>query len=161
MALFKSKKKSGDRAKREEFAIGDEHKIVFNSSGLIPVVIQDEGTSEVLRLGHLDKWALQMSLDEKKVYLFRRSLQRLELLGEKQGIEYEISTIKIGRDLRSMLFKVIPLPPRRTRRKDDSPPDNRLPRSSAIGNPNADPEAIVNDVQKDFFHTIYSKKKRA
>jgi phosphoribosyl-AMP cyclohydrolase len=141
MALFKKKKQSGDHPEREEFFIDDQHKIVFNSSGLIPVVIQDEGSSEVLRLAYMNKWALEMSLTEKKVYLFRRSLHRVELLGEKEGLEYEISTIKLGRNRRSMLFKI---------------------GVNAISNKHAegDIKSEIGEVKMDFIHTIYSRKKQ-
>ena len=141
MALFKKKKQSGDHSDREEFLIDNQHKIVFNSSGLIPVIIQDDKTSEVLRLGYLNKWALEMSLDDKKVYLFRRSLQRLEVFGEKQGIEYEITTIKLGRNRRSMLFKVIP---------------NRIVSTQSDG----DSTGETSEVKLDFIHTVYSIKKQ-
>ena len=141
MALFKKKKQSGDHSDREEFFIDNQHKIVFNSSGLIPVIIQDDETSEVLRLGYLNKWALEMSLDDKKVYLFRRSLQRLEVFGEKQGIEYEITTIKLGRNRRSVLFKVIP---------------NRIVSTQSDG----DSTGETSEVKLDFIHTVYSIKKQ-
>lgn len=141
MALFKKKKQSGDHSDREEFFIDNQQKIVFNSSGLIPVIIQDDETSEVLRLGYLNKWALEMSLDDKKVYLFRRSLQRLEVFGEKQGIEYEITTIKLGRNRRSMLFKVIP---------------NRIVSTQSDG----DSTGETSEVKLDFIHTVYSIKKQ-
>jgi len=172
MALFKSKKQSSDRTERDEFFIDDEHKIVFNSSGLIPVVIQDDNTSEVLKLGYLNKWALEMSLNDKKVYLFRRSLQRLEVFGENQGLEYEISTIKLDRNRRSILFRVIPLYGQRIGHHGDSLQDrstnrqfegsvDRSPSARGKGGADSEHQAKMNEVQTDFLYTIYSKKKQA
>ncbi len=141
MALFKKKKQSDDHPEREEFFIDDQYKVVFNSSGLIPVVIQDEESCEVLRLGYMNKWALEMSVTDKKVYLFRRSLQRVELLGEKEGVEYEISTIRLGRNRRSLLFKISVI---------------------TISNIqlDGDPKKEIGEVKMDFIHTIYSSKKQ-
>lgn len=140
MALFKGKKHHSDRTERSEFMIGDDHKVVFNSSELIPVVIQNDMTSEVLRLGYLNKWALQMSLDEKKVFIFRRSLQSVEVFGEKQGIEWEISAIHLSRNRRSILFKVVPSG--RAHMKSDG-----------------DFQAETKEIKSDFLHIVYSNKK--
>jgi phosphoribosyl-AMP cyclohydrolase len=170
MVLFKSKKQSTDRTERDEFIIDDEHKIVFNSSGLIPVVIQDDKTSEVLKLGYLNKWAVEMSINDKKVYLFRRSLQRLEAFGENHGLEYEISTIKLDRNRRSILFRVIPKRLRRMDRYQDSPQDRSINlqfEDSADKSPEAsgkgevernDRHAKIDVAQTDFLHLIYSSK---
>lgn len=169
MALFGGKKQSSGHRVRDEFIIDDRHKIVFNSSGLIPVVIQDDETSEVLKLGYLNKWAVEMSLNDKKVYLFRRSLQRLEAFGENRGLEYEISTIKLDRNRRSILFRVIPMPLRRIGRQD-SPRDHstnlkfdesdKLPDASGRGETDRD-KRHANEAQTDFLHIIYSRNKQS
>lgn len=107
MAIFKTKNSgSGDKENSSEFPINEKLKVIFNSKGLVPVIIQDEKSGEVLRHAYLDTWALQMSLDEKVVYLFRRSLQRVEKLGEDNDIEYQITSIRLGKYYRSLLFKV-------------------------------------------------------
>jgi phosphoribosyl-AMP cyclohydrolase len=107
LAFLGRKKYSKDENKApDEFIIDDQLKVIFNSNGLIPVIIQNEKTGEVIRIGYLDKWALEMSLNDKKVYLFRRSLQRVEKWGEKDQVEYDISSIKLGRYHRSLLFGI-------------------------------------------------------
>ena len=110
MGLFHSKDKAHkDGTNRPtEFIIDENLKVIFNSKGLAPVIIQDEQTSEILKLGYLDRWALEMSFKDKKVYLYRRSLQRLEVLGENQDVEYTITEIKLSRNHRNLLFKVLP-----------------------------------------------------
>ena len=110
MGLFHSKDKAHkDSTNRPtEFIIDENLKVIFNSKGLAPVIIQDEQTSEILKLGYLDRWALEMSFKDKKVYLYRRSLQRLEVLGENQDVEYTITEIKLSRNHRNLLFKVLP-----------------------------------------------------
>ena len=110
MGLFHSKDKAQKDSMSEpnKFIIDKNLKVIFNSKGLAPVIIQDEQTSEILRLGYLDRWALEMSFKDKKVYLYRRSLQRLEVLGENQDVEYTITEIKLSRNHRNLLFKVLP-----------------------------------------------------
>lgn len=108
MGLFKSKETVKDDNKNNEFILDDNLKVILNSKRLVPVIIQHEQTLEVLRLGYLDHWALEMSFKNKKVFLFRRSRQRLEVLGEDEDIEYKITEIKLSRNHRNLLFKVFP-----------------------------------------------------
>ena len=54
----------------------------FNEQGLIPTVIQEAGSRRVLTLCYLNREALEKSLQEGKVYVFRRSQNRLMLKGE-------------------------------------------------------------------------------
>ena len=114
MGFLRKNKADGNRSRRpDEYAISDNLKVIFNSKGLVPVIIQHQKTSEVLRFGYLDRWALEMSLNDRKVYLFRRSLQRVEAMGEEDDNEYKISSIKLGRYYRCLLFKVNPTNPQK------------------------------------------------
>jgi phosphoribosyl-AMP cyclohydrolase len=114
MRFFLSKE-ADDKENNElnEFVIDDDFKVILNSRGLVPVIIQHEDTSEVIRLGYLDRWALEMSFDNRKVFLFRRSKQRLEVLGEDEDVEYKITTVKLSRNHRNLLFKVLPSKPQK------------------------------------------------
>ena len=51
-------------------------KIKFNDKGLIPAIIQDEKTKEVLTLCYMNQDALLKALEAGKVYVFRRSKGR-------------------------------------------------------------------------------------
>ena len=57
----------------------------FNNQGLIPAVIQDAKSKQVLTLCYLNAAALKKSLATGTVYVFRRSLNRLMLKGETSG----------------------------------------------------------------------------
>ena len=52
---------------------------------LIPAIIQDAQTLQVLMLGYMDKAALQATLDTKVVTFYSRSKQRLWTKGETSG----------------------------------------------------------------------------
>lgn len=54
-------------------------------NGLIPVIIQDAKSCEVLMLGFMDEKALEKSLESKKVVFFSRTKNRLWMKGEESG----------------------------------------------------------------------------
>lgn len=53
--------------------------------GLLPVVIQDRDTRQVLMLGYMDRAALATTIETRKVTFFSRSKQRLWVKGETSG----------------------------------------------------------------------------
>ncbi len=78
----------------------------FNAEGLIPAVIQDQRSGEVLTLCYMNKEALQKTLEEGKVYLFRRSKNRLMLKGETSGHIQIVKEIFVDCEGNSLLLKV-------------------------------------------------------
>ena len=78
----------------------------FNQQGLIPAVIQDATTRQVLTLCYLNRVALQRSLTEGRVYVFRRSQQRLMLKGETSGHIQQIRRVFVDCEGRSLLLLV-------------------------------------------------------
>lgn len=57
----------------------------FNENNLIPVVVQDANTKEVLMLAYMNKEAMQKTLTEKKAIYYSRSRQELWTKGETSG----------------------------------------------------------------------------
>lgn len=58
----------------------------FNkSNGLVPVIIQDQTSLQVLMLGYMNEEAYSKTLSEKKVTFFSRSKNRLWTKGESSG----------------------------------------------------------------------------
>lgn len=56
--------------------------IKFDEKGLIPAIIQDSKTGEVLMLGYMNEESLQKTIKERKVYFYSRSKKRIWLKGE-------------------------------------------------------------------------------
>jgi phosphoribosyl-AMP cyclohydrolase len=81
-------------------------KIKFNDKGLIPTIIQDEKTREVLTLCYMNQDALLKTLEEGKVYVFRRSKGRLMLKGETSGCVQTVKSLAIDCEGNSILFLV-------------------------------------------------------
>ena len=78
----------------------------FNEKGLIPAIIQDYSTGGVLTLCYMSKEALQKTLQEGKVYLFRRSQNKLMLKGETSGHTQLVKEVFIDCEGNSLLLKV-------------------------------------------------------
>jgi phosphoribosyl-ATP pyrophosphohydrolase/phosphoribosyl-AMP cyclohydrolase len=80
-------------------------------SGLIPAVIQDYYTSEVLMLGYMNDEALAKTKDEGKVTFFSRSKNRLWTKGETSGNFLIVKEITTDCDKDTLLVKVEPTGP--------------------------------------------------
>ena len=78
----------------------------FNEQGLIPAIIQDVKSKQVLTLCYLNRIALEKSLKEGKVYLFRRSQNRLMLKGETSGHIQRIKAMHVDCEGKSLLVLV-------------------------------------------------------
>jgi phosphoribosyl-AMP cyclohydrolase len=80
--------------------------IQFNEQGLIPVVIQEMKSRQVLTLCYMNREALTRSLTEGKVYVFRRSQRRLMLKGETSGHIQVIRQVRVDCEGQSLLLLV-------------------------------------------------------
>lgn len=82
------------------------NELKFNEKGLIPTIIQDSRTGRVLTLCYMNKEALGKTLEEGKVYLFRRSKNRLMLKGETSGHIQILREVSADCEGNSLLLKV-------------------------------------------------------
>ena len=85
-----------------DFAKGD---------GLVPVIIQDVNTLQVLMLGYMNLEAYNKTLTEKRVTFFSRSKQRLWTKGEVSGNFLQVADIREDCDSDTLLIKVFPAGP--------------------------------------------------
>jgi phosphoribosyl-AMP cyclohydrolase len=74
--------------------------------GLIPVIIQDASTNEVLMLGYMNREAWQGTLKRKKASFWSRSRKKLWVKGETSGHFQEIKEIYLDCDTDTLLLKV-------------------------------------------------------
>ena len=88
-------------------------KINFNKTpdNLIPAIIQDNETKNVLMLGYMNQEALDQTLTTKKVTFFSRTKNRLWTKGEESGNFLELISIKEDCDNDTLLVKVKPAGP--------------------------------------------------
>lgn len=78
----------------------------WNKQGLIPAVVQDAKTRQVLTLCYLNRAALKKSLETGTVHVFRRSQQRLMQKGETSGHIQVIREVRVDCEGKSLLFLV-------------------------------------------------------
>ncbi|MDH7445692.1 bifunctional phosphoribosyl-AMP cyclohydrolase/phosphoribosyl-ATP diphosphatase HisIE [Aquimarina sp. 2201CG14-23] len=82
-----------------------------NNDGLVPAIIQDATTKNVLMLGYMNEEAYQKTLDSKKVTFFSRTKNRLWTKGEESGNFLNLVNIKNDCDQDSLLVMVDPVGP--------------------------------------------------
>ena len=80
-------------------------------NGLVPVVIQDNNTDQVLMVGYMNKEAFKKTKKDKKVTFFSRSKNRLWTKGETSGNFLFVQEILSDCDSDSILIKVNPVGP--------------------------------------------------
>jgi len=79
--------------------------------GLVPAVIQDSQTRQVLMLGFMNNQALEMTRETGCVVFFSRSRNRLWLKGESSGHKLNVVSISTDCDRDTLLILVEPIGP--------------------------------------------------
>ncbi len=83
--------------------------IDFNKAdGLVPAIIQDADTMDVLMLGYMNEKAYEETLRTKKVTFFSRSKQRLWMKGEESGNTLDLISLEVDCDNDTLLIKASP-----------------------------------------------------
>lgn len=87
-------------------------KINFNTAdGLVPVIIQNHLTQQVLMLGYMNQDAFDKTEKEGKVTFFSRSKNRLWTKGETSGNFLLVKEIQLDCDMDALLIKAEPIGP--------------------------------------------------
>lgn len=82
--------------------------IKFDDNGLIPAIVQDAGTGEVLTLAYMNKESLKISLEKELTCFYSRSRSELWLKGETSGNYQHIVSITADCDKDALVVKVNP-----------------------------------------------------
>jgi phosphoribosyl-AMP cyclohydrolase len=87
-------------------------KLTFEKmGGLIPAVIQDDRSNEVLMLGFVNEAALALSQKSGEVHFFSRSRNKLWKKGETSGHVLKVKEIRLDCDADALLIRVEALGP--------------------------------------------------
>ncbi len=81
-------------------------KLRFDKQGLIPAVIQDEFSGDVLMVAYMNEKSLKKTIETKKTHFFSRSRGKFWLKGETSGNLQEVRSIWYDCDLDTLLIKV-------------------------------------------------------
>jgi phosphoribosyl-AMP cyclohydrolase len=79
--------------------------------GLIPGIVQDHKSGDVLMLGYLNSEALEQTQRTGEVHFFSRSRNRLWKKGETSGHVLRVLEVRVDCDTDALLFLVEPVGP--------------------------------------------------
>ncbi|MGR5061765.1 bifunctional phosphoribosyl-AMP cyclohydrolase/phosphoribosyl-ATP diphosphatase HisIE [Photobacterium sp. DNB22_13_2] len=79
--------------------------------GLVPAIVQDNTSGQVLMLGYMNDSALSKTLETQQVTFWSRTKERLWTKGETSGNVLRLKSIKLDCDQDTLLVKVDPIGP--------------------------------------------------
>ncbi|SMD31013.1 phosphoribosyl-ATP pyrophosphatase /phosphoribosyl-AMP cyclohydrolase [Picrophilus oshimae DSM 9789] len=82
-----------------------DYNINFND-GIVPVVVQDFDTGDVLTLAYMDRNALEMTMKTGYAFYYSRSMKRIHMKGEVSGNTQKVMEIYQDCNDNSLLIKV-------------------------------------------------------
>ncbi|MDX1767970.1 MAG: bifunctional phosphoribosyl-AMP cyclohydrolase/phosphoribosyl-ATP diphosphatase HisIE [Arenibacter troitsensis] len=82
-----------------------------NNDGLVPAIVQDAITKNVLMLGYMNQEAYNKTVDSRKVTFYSRTKKRLWTKGEESGNFLNLRDIKLDCDNDTLLVMVNPVGP--------------------------------------------------
>jgi phosphoribosyl-ATP pyrophosphohydrolase/phosphoribosyl-AMP cyclohydrolase len=85
--------------------------IKFDKKGLIPAIVQDAASGEVLMLGYMNEESLRRTMKSKEVWFYSRSRQELWHKGETSGNTIKLKSIKYNCENNSLLVSGAPTGP--------------------------------------------------
>ena len=131
--------------------------IDWQKTPLIPVIVQDESTKEVLMLAYMNEEALQKSLQTGFAHYYSRSREKLWKKGESSGNVQKIKNIRLDCDSDALLLEVEQTGPAcHTGRKSCFYKD--LASGQITSEPQINPSDMYEDIVDLLYHTIQEKK---
>ncbi len=83
----------------------------FDEKGLLPAIIQDDASGEVLMLGYMNEESLRRTRESGRVWFFSRSRQQLWMKGETSGNVLTVQRILRDCDEDALVVRVVPAGP--------------------------------------------------
>jgi phosphoribosyl-AMP cyclohydrolase len=81
------------------------------AGGLVPAIVQDDRSGEVLMLGFMNQEALAETRRTREVVFFSRSRNRLWKKGESSGHVLKVRDVRVDCDADALLVRVEPVGP--------------------------------------------------
>jgi phosphoribosyl-AMP cyclohydrolase len=78
----------------------------FDANGLVPAVVQEDSTGEVLLVAFMNELALRSTFETGKAHFWSRSRQKLWLKGETSGDFLLVQSVHVNCEENSLLLKV-------------------------------------------------------
>jgi phosphoribosyl-AMP cyclohydrolase len=83
----------------------------FDANGLIPAIVQDANTKEVLMMAYMSTESLRLTLERGETYFWSRSRSELWHKGETSGNVQRVVQIFVDCDVDTLLIQVQPFGP--------------------------------------------------
>ena len=81
-------------------------KLKFDSNGLIPAIIQEQGTGRVLMMAWMNRASLEKTIETGKTHFWSRSRQKFWMKGESSGHTQQVRDIAFDCDGDTVLIQV-------------------------------------------------------
>ena len=81
------------------------------NSGLVPVIVQDISTKEILTLAYTNKESLELTKKTGNSWFWSRSRNKLWMKGEESGNTQKVKEILVDCDFDAIIYLVEPLGP--------------------------------------------------
>lgn len=85
--------------------------IRYDATGLMPAIVQDAATNEVLMLAYMNAESLRLTLETNETYFWSRSRKELWHKGATSGNVQKIVELKVDCDTDTLLVRVNPAGP--------------------------------------------------
>ena len=85
--------------------------VQFDTEGLVPAVVQDSATREVLMVAYMNRESLGLTLDKGETYFYSRSRQEIWHKGETSGNLQSVQQVHLDCDSDTVLVEVTPAGP--------------------------------------------------
>ncbi len=80
--------------------------IKWDANGLVPVVVQDEKTRQVVMVAYMNAEALKLTQETRRAHYYSRSRKTLWLKGETSGHYQQVRDIRLDCDADTLLLVV-------------------------------------------------------
>ncbi|MDS9473037.1 bifunctional phosphoribosyl-AMP cyclohydrolase/phosphoribosyl-ATP diphosphatase HisIE [Sporosarcina pasteurii] len=85
--------------------------ITFNENGLVPAIVQDEQTGNVLMLAYMNEEAMAKTIETKETWFYSRSREELWNKGATSGNRQKVKRLLYDCDQDTILVQVEPIGP--------------------------------------------------
>jgi phosphoribosyl-ATP pyrophosphohydrolase/phosphoribosyl-AMP cyclohydrolase len=83
----------------------------FDTNGLLPAIVQDAETGQVLMLAYMNQLALELTLETQETHFWSRSRQELWHKGATSGNIQRVVDVSVDCDADTLLVRVVPAGP--------------------------------------------------
>jgi len=87
------------------------HEIKYDANGLIPAIVQDAGTNEVLMLAYMNAESLRLTIETGETWFWSRSRRELWHKGATSGNVQTVVEVRVDCDEDTLLIRVQPAGP--------------------------------------------------